>query len=193
MMLGKLGRRGLHQFAQQGPGVGHHCDPVTVDLVGEPGWVDAPGQGDARPAGDRAAEADHQTRRMVQRGQTIDRVTAAERGGGGRAVGRQRPPMIGDLLDHSAPSRRAEEHEGEITCPARVWPIPLRQLRTGHVEAVQLDDPVRLSPAEVRGAAMTENEGHGAGRGSRRQMICVGDDVGDLAQLDGGGEVIIGR
>ena len=88
---------------------------------------------------------------MVQRGQAIDRVAAAECGGRGRAVGRQRPPMIGDLLDHSAPSRRAEEHEREITCPARVRPIPLRQPLTGQVEAVQLDDPVRLRPAEVRG------------------------------------------
>ena len=162
-----------------------------MDLFGEPRRVDAPGQGDARPAGDRAAEAEHQTRRMVQRGQAVDRVTAAERGGSGRAVGRQRPPMIGDLLDHAAPSCRAEEHEGEITGLARVGPIPLRQSRTGQVEAVQLDDPVRLRPAEFCGAAVTEDEDPGAGRGGRRQMVWVRDDVGHLAQLDGGGEVII--
>ena len=36
MMFLKLGRRRLHQFEQHGPGVGHHRDPVTVDLVGEP-------------------------------------------------------------------------------------------------------------------------------------------------------------
>lgn len=79
--------------------------------------------------------------------------------------------MIGDLLDHPTPSRRAEEHEGEITCLARVRPIPLRQSRTGQVEAVQLDDPVRLRPAQVRGAAVTEDEHPGAGGGGRRQMV----------------------
>jgi hypothetical protein len=99
--------------------------------------------------------------------------------------------MIGDLLDHPAPSRRAEEHEGDITCPARVRAIPLRQPRTGQVEAVQLDNPVRFPPTEVRGAAVTEDEHPGAGRGGRRQMVWVRDDVGHLAQLDGGGEVIV--
>lgn len=61
MMLLKLGRRRIHQFTQHGPGISHHRDPVAMNLVGEPRWVDARGQGDARPAGDRAAEADHQT------------------------------------------------------------------------------------------------------------------------------------
>src|SRR5271165_5736379 len=100
--------------------------------------------------------------------------------------------MIGDLLDHPAPSRRAEEHEGEITCPAWVRPIPLRQPCTGQGDAVQLDDPVRLRLAEVsRGNAATEDERPGAGRGGRSQMVWVRDDLGHLEQLDGGGEVVV--
>ncbi len=99
--------------------------------------------------------------------------------------------MIGDLLDHSAPARRAEEHEGEIACPARVRPIPLRQPLCGQVKAVQLDDPVRLRPAEARGAGVTEDEHPGAGRSSSRQMVWVRNHVGHLAQPDGRGEVIV--
>jgi hypothetical protein len=69
--------------------------------------------------------------------------------------------------------------------------MPLRHPRTRQVELVQLDDPVRLRPAEVRGAGVIEDEHPGAGRGGRRQMAWVRNDVGHLAQPDGGGEVIV--
>ena len=158
MAAGRRERRIIDDLPQHRPGVRHHRDAVLTDLLQEPVRAQTPRQGDARAADDGAAERHQQPGLVVQRGEAVDGVAAAEVGGRRGAERRQRPPVVGDLARNQLAADRAEPDEGEVTGQARVGPVPAGQVDDVGVDLLHVDDVGVVRQVQVAGFAAAEHQ-----------------------------------
>ena len=130
----------VDDVAQHGPGVGDHRDAVLADLLHEPVRLQAAGQRDAGSTDDGAAERHQQAGLVMQRGQAVDGVAAAQRRGRCGSERRQRPAVVGDLLGDEFAADRAERDERKVAGESGVRPVPAGQLDRVRVDLLHVDD-----------------------------------------------------
>ena len=146
----------LDDLVEHRPRVGGHGHPVAADLLPEGGGVELPRHGEPRAAHDRAADAHHEPRRVVDRSHAVQRVGAGERGRGGGAERRLRPPAVRDPAHPRVLALAAEHDEGQIAGAARVRPVPAWELHRRRVDPLHVDDA--LGAQVPRAAAAPEHE-----------------------------------
>ena len=178
-------RRIVDDLAQHRPRVGHHRDAVLADLLDEPVRLQASRQRDAGAADHRAAQADQQPGLVMQRGQAVDGVAAAEVGRRRGAERRQRPPEVGDLAGDQFAADRAERDEGQVTGQSGVGPVPAGQVDLVGVDLLHVDDVGVVGQVQVAGLAAAEHQ-HPHGQPARGVQIArVGDDLRHPAEPRG--------
>ena len=155
---GQRERRIVDDLTQHRPGVGHHRHAVLADLLQEPVRTQPARQRDARPADDRAAEAHQQPGLVVQRGEAVDGVAAAEVGGRRGAERGQRPAVVGDLAGDEVAADRAEPDERQVAGEPRVGPVPAGQVDDVGVDLLHVDDVGVVGQVQVARLAAAEHQ-----------------------------------
>ncbi|CFS07179.1 Uncharacterised protein [Mycobacterium tuberculosis] len=186
-------RRIVDHVTQHGPCVGDDGDAVLAYLGHEPVRAQAAGQCDTGSAHDRAAQADQQCGLMVQRRQTVHRVSAAEGRRRGGPEGRHRPAVVGDLLGHQVAVGRTERDERQIPRQSGIRSIPRRQLDGVRVDFFHVDDLALFKcvgrQIQITRFTTTQHQ-HLSGQLARSiQIGRVGQDLGHSPEPDRRGQV----
>ena len=176
--------------SQHRPGVGGDRDPVAAHLLPEGRRLEVAGDRQPGAAGDRAADAHQQARRVVDRGHRVDGVVVGERRRRGGRERRQRPAAVGEPVGPGALALAGEEDEGEVRGAAGVGPVPGRQLHLVGIDPLHVDHlaaEVALLAAAAEHEHLRRTRFQGAGG-----ELGVGDDPGHLAELGLAGDRSVG-
>ena len=130
---------------------------------------------------------------MVQWGQAVDGVVSGERGSRGGTEGRQRPPVVGDLLGLEIPAAfGVEHHVGHVAGEAGVRPVPPGQFHRVGVDLLHVDHGAAGGQIEIAGVAATEYQRLHRQSARGGQVRRVGDQLGDTSESGGLREVAVG-
>ena len=176
-------RRRVGELAQHRPGVGGDRDAVAAHLVPERRRVEVAREREARAAGDRAADAHQQARRVVERGHRVDGVGVGERRRRRGRERRERPAPVGDPVGARALALAGEQDEGEVAGAARVRAGTRRAARprSGSIRSMSMTPAAEV--AVLPAAAEHEDLGGRRPRARAAGELGVGDDPRHLAEL----------
>ena len=183
-------RRRLDEVVQQRPRIGRHRHAVAPGLVPER-LGSKRGHRQPRATGDRAADAHHQPRRVVQRRHAVDRVAARQRGGRRGAERRQRPAAVRDPAHTGAIALAGEHDERQVARASGVRAGTSRVARRRSGRSA----PCRSSAAPRGRADRLPHRARRCGprrAGGERRALRIGDDPRHLAERRLAGDVAVG-